>query len=199
MWLSFIRRPVITSKQKSTLQMSQFGCMLRLLYVSLRAQKSFASIRYFIDRFPCIGQDLQTDILQMEFVEFQSTRDSDLPTDLYFIKNADGSERCRPMEQQWNMIAKEMKDLNQSCRFKQLPVVMKRILLIPVSNASCERVFSTVKTNRTMFRGSMLPATLESLMILKARGGECYNFEPSNDLLKKAKSAAYKSLNPADE
>lgn len=84
-------------------------------------------------------------------------------------------------------------------KYKNLVQVMKSILCIPHSNAGCERVFSLVRKNHTDYRGTMGIKTLESLLINKmdiiSSDKPCFmqNFSP--ELLKKAKSATYVSLN----
>jgi hypothetical protein len=80
-------------------------------------------------------------------------------------------------------------------RFSCLSRVILSILLIPVSNCGCERIFSQVRRNKTDFRGSMGPKTLDSLMILKSRkDGPCHKTVFSNELLRKCKSACRKQL-----
>ena len=75
---------------------------------------------------------------------------------------------------------------------------MMAIMLIPVSNAACVRIFSLVRKNKTDFRASMGNETLETLIILKEKNSACHEKELSNDLLKKYKSATVASLQPAN-
>ena len=49
---------------------------------------------------------------------------------------------------------------------------MLGIITIPHSSAHCERVFSTVRKNRTDQRSSLNDKTLESLLVLKGRTGK---------------------------
>ncbi|KAL8598756.1 hypothetical protein ACOMHN_033320 [Nucella lapillus] len=76
-------------------------------------------------------------------------------------------------EQLWAQITK-VKDCNEAMRFQVLPRVMLGILLLPVSNAACERVFSVARRNRTVFRSSMGKDTTEALLVLKSKGGACF-------------------------
>lgn len=96
-------------------------------------------------------------------------------------------------EEQWANIGK-IKDCTGSFRFKLLSSVMLSILLIPVSNASCERMFSCARKNLTEFRGSMGRDTTEALLILKSCEGICYNASMDNKLLQKCRSATAASL-----
>lgn len=79
-------------------------------------------------------------------------------------------------------------------RFKVLPWVMLGVLLLPVSNAFCERVFSLARRNRTIFRSSMRKDTTEALLVLKSKGGNCYDTTFDDSLLQKCKKATMQCL-----
>ena len=73
---------------------------------------------------------------------------------------------------------------------------MLGILRFPHSNASCEGIFSAVHRNKTYFRSSMSPETLESVLFAKSHiSGPCYAQSYDADFLKKAKSATTVTLN----
>lgn len=59
----------------------------------------------------------------------------------------------------WVEISK-LTDTESVPRFPNLPKVMLSILTIPYSNASCERIFSWVRKNKTHQRSSMTAETL---------------------------------------
>ena len=86
---------------------------------------------------------------------------------------------------------KQLSPLKQKClvfvsRFPLLCKVMASILLIPVSNASCERVFSFVRKSKTIFRSSLSTGSTEALTILKVQGMKT---PLTNDLLEKCAKA----------
>ncbi|KAL8574497.1 hypothetical protein ACOMHN_036518 [Nucella lapillus] len=68
------------------------------------------------------------------------------------------------------------------------------ILLLPVSNAACERVFSVARRNRTVFRSSMGKDTTEALLVLKSKGGACFENTFADNVLTKCKAATKNSL-----
>jgi hypothetical protein len=72
---------------------------------------------------------------------------------------------------------------------------MACILVIPHSNCDCERVFSSVRKNKTDFRKRMTPHMVESLLQVKQNSlGPCFERKYSEDFLKRAKCATYLGL-----
>ena len=72
---------------------------------------------------------------------------------------------------------------------------MLGILAIPHSSSHCERIFSTVRKNRTDQRASLSDDTLKALLILKSQPGHptdgaCQN---SQDRLAALKGAYYQA------
>ena len=67
------------------------------------------------------------------------------------------------------------------------------VLVIPHSNASEERVYSMVHTNKTPFRPSLsLDGTLSSIITVKlGLDDPCEKFEPGKELLAKAKKSTW--------
>ena len=68
---------------------------------------------------------------------------------------------------------------------------MKGLLTIPHSNAHCERIFSSIRKNRTDQRAILGDGTLEALLVVKNMS------EPhklSNNTLRCMKGVYYRSL-----
>lgn len=64
--------------------------------------------------------------------------------------------------------------------------------VVNLSNAEEVRIFCDVCKNKTKFRANLSKDTLPSILTRKTNGFnkmDCYRFEPSKDLLQKAKSA----------
>lgn len=143
------------------------------------------NINFFVKRFPSLllkkenETDSQaTDQLQNQFQEFQL---ADLPLEL---PDSDLDREDR----KWVHIGK-MKQFGAP-QFDRLAKVMLGILTLPHSNASCERIFSQIRKNKTDFRGSMGSDTLNAIIIAKANTkGHCYTQKFSRETLEKAKSA----------
>ncbi|XP_074653502.1 uncharacterized protein LOC141907677 [Tubulanus polymorphus] len=163
--------------------------------ISLRGTTKFRDMKYFIDRFPCLRDNFDLDVIEAEFNDYQTLKEEDLPLDLFIIPSATEMKDPvhRPAEEQWKLMA-QLIDCTGSQRFNVLPRLMMIILLIPVANACCERVFSTVRKNKTDFRSCLAPDTLEALMLLKSRGGICHLNNHSETLLRKCKSTTRLSL-----
>ncbi|KAL8616083.1 hypothetical protein ACOMHN_064633 [Nucella lapillus] len=164
--------------------------------IKLKETALFSSLDYFMERFPCllpheVGEDESPqealtrakDQLQAEFTDYQSW---EVPSHLM-------TEEKVATEQLWAQITK-VKDCNEAMRFQVLPRVMLGILLLPVSNAACERVFSVARRNRTVFRSSMGKDTTEALLVLKSKGGACFENTFADNVLTKCKAATKNCL-----
>jgi len=79
--------------------------------------------------------------------------------------------------------------------FAKLSKVMLGILTIPHSNASCERIFSCVRKNKTDQRASLSADTLDALLVLKMKSGDINSRTYSTEELRQIKSCYYNSLN----
>lgn len=99
----------------------------------------------------------------------------------------------QPNNKVWSDICKIKDELGQY-NYDRLSILTKSILVIPHSNAVCERIF---RKNRTDFRGSMSDKTLESILIRKQEmaAKPCFVQQFDETFLTRAKHATYKSLN----
>lgn len=151
---------------------------------------SFSSLKFFIEKFPCIlpREESETvyeaiDNLENEFLSFQTF---EISKEIFNLERPD---------EQWAMIGKEHGSLGKPM-FRRLSKAMLGILTFPHSNASCERVFSQVRRNKTDFRSSLNTSTLQSILIAKSHiSNVCYEQKYPVDFLKKAKSATMCGLN----
>jgi hypothetical protein len=122
--------------------------------ISLRSTATFSALRFFLDKFPCILETAQcsVDVVQVEFCDYQVEQ---------FSEEIMGMERVD--SSQWVAIGK-LRNAAGRPRFENLSAVMAAVLVIPHSNCDCERVLSTVRKNKTDFRGSMKPGSLQHLL-----------------------------------
>ena len=75
-------------------------------------------------------------------------------------------------------------------RLGVLAKVAKSLLVLPNSNADCERAFSIVKKINTEFRSELKNDTICSLLACKFnQNSNCFEYSPSIDVLKVAKQA----------
>lgn len=78
-----------------------------------------------------------------------------------------------------------------SKRFPTLCKLAKSCLVLPVSNAEVERIFSMLKKVQTEFRSELANDTICSLLCCKQNTDfPCHKFDPSDSVLKAAKAAA---------
>ena len=76
-----------------------------------------------------------------------------------------------------------------------LSYVALALLSLPVSNAACERVFSSVHLIKTKQRNRFSTKGVASLITAKeGLSGQCMNFMPSSDMLKRFDSSIYKNI-----
>jgi hypothetical protein len=79
---------------------------------------------------------------------------------------------------------------NERKRFNVLSKLAKALLVLPNSNADCERAFSIVKKNHTEFRSELKNGTLCSLLSCKFnQNHHRYEYVPSAEVLQSAKKA----------
>ena len=160
--------------------------------VSKRKESDFSSIRFFVNRFPCLlptGAKIMD--LQMQFLRYQVDK---LPS---------GVVEADRIDVAWHLIS-QIKDLTTGLpMYGLLCRVMLAILVIPHSNADSERIFSCVRKNQTEFRPNMGVHLLESLIVTKvdrsAKKTPCYEQTYSKEILTRAKSATFKSLQKEDK
>ncbi|XP_021376724.1 uncharacterized protein LOC110465317 [Mizuhopecten yessoensis] len=149
--------------------------------ISLKETANQCALMYFIDRFPCLGAGVRKDVLIEQFTLYQS----------YNVEAC--VKDTQRIDETWREMGK-IKDENDNALFTELSKVMLGIITIPHSSAHCERVFSTVRKNRTDQRSSLNDKTLESLLVLKGRAGKPDNRHHDRDILKRLKGAYYRSL-----
>ena len=145
-------------------------------------QKSFSSVSYFTTRFAALKPYCTMDELEEQFSNIQVE-------DLSSVLQLDRAD------EQWAMIGK-ITDVTGNLRYPDLTKLAQSVLLIPHSNASCERVFSNVRKVRTDFRGSMSASTLEAICTVKMdmqnSQTSCYEGTYTREETKAAKKATMK-------
>ena len=139
----------------------------------------------------------ELDFLFEEFIDFQLLQPNDISPTVWekatVTVDEDKHVIGHRMDIIWHHLS-TMKAPDGTLRFSRLCQVAKLVMVIPHSNAEEERIFSMVRKNKTSFRPSLDPkGTLSSILTIKlASTGEtsqCY--EPSKEVLRKAKSATW--------
>ena len=175
------------------------GVLIHSAFVNFpqRENCEFADVEFFIQRFNLNFGSKYLNELQEEFLAYQLLSEGDIPQTIWdnacVVEKEDGEEerRYHRMDVVWGYLA-TMKSADGQLMFKRLSKVAKLVLVLPHSNAGEERVFSMVRKNKTSFRSSLsMEGTLSSILTVKLADINAVKFEPSSELLKKAKRATW--------
>jgi len=139
---------------------------------------STENLRYFVNKFPAlIPPSATVDSIIEQFTLYQST-------DLRDCENVHSH-----VDQWWVEIGRK----HQQLQF--LSQVMCGILCLPHSSAHCERIFSTVRKNKTDQRASLSEDTLDSLLVVKHQSERSKEREFTPAQIDRLKGCYYQSLN----
>ncbi|KAL5477399.1 hypothetical protein EMCRGX_G002180 [Ephydatia muelleri] len=158
---------------------------------------TFSQVEYFVQRF---GELLpftparELELLQEEFTDYQLLMHDAIPSDVWnkAVTDEDEHTTYHRMDIVWHHLS-SLKAPDGNPRFNRLSKIAKVVLVIPHSNAQEERIFSMVRKNKTCFRPNLDPkGTLSSILTVKlATKQECHQYEPTKEVLNKAKSATW--------
>lgn len=165
-----------------------------------RKNALWSDVEYFIDQYSDIlnFDDQQVDLLFEEFTDYKTFQISELPdnalTDALLEEYEDRDEYR--LDVIWYHLYHLKSLVGSNFRFRNLFSVAHLVLVTPHSNAGIERVYALIKKNkregsdrnRLDIEGS-LSAILAVKMDQPEAFNKCYDFKPSEDLLKKAKKA----------
>lgn len=153
--------------------------------ISLRQNVSYTSVEYFVCRFPKLIDESQLDRLEEEFAAYQ------------FENFADDIVNCSRPDVCWWKISQLKNDSGQM-KYGALSKIMFAVLTVPHSNASTERIFSSVRKNHTEFRPSLSTESLSALLVQKVKtasdGDVCFKKKFSQKQLQAAKHATKQHL-----
>ena len=140
-----------------------------------------------------INNPTAMDTLEEEFLVYQAMSEADIPAHIWKESKVeekldnDNAETVtyHRMDMIWGSLQEKLPNLSK---------VALGVLTIPHSNAGEERVFSTIRKNKTDFRSNLdLRSSLSSIMTIKMNKPEdlltCHRFKPSKNLLSKCKAA----------
>lgn len=151
-----------------------------------RLNRTFSSVEYFVSRFPSILEHLNMDSVNDQFLSYQTMREEDIPDSL---KDDPDGGPCN-IDKLWGYLKDLKKPGTNICEFDLLFKVANVVLTIPHSNAGEERIFSLINKNKTSSRSSLsLDGTLSSLITVKTHIEEPLKWQPSEELIKKAKQS----------
>ena len=157
--------------------------MAKFIDVKSREHVNFSHVQYFVERFPilsCYKEPVMNQLLEKEFIDYQMLRDDDITN---VLCSSDFGHA-------WKLLHEMKSDVTDVKKFGNLSKVVESVLAIPNSNAQSERIFSMINKNSTKFRSCLnIDKTVNSIITTKCTLENIENFEPSKELLIKAKKA----------
>ena len=162
-----------------------------------RRSTTFAEASFFVERYSNILNlsVREIELLHDEFVDYQLMNESDLPDDVRQAATVqlddDGNAVSFRMDIIWGYLG-NLK-VNDYPRYKTLSKLAKLILVLPHSNAEEERAFSIIRKNKTCFRGNLdINRTLSAIMTIKKNSSTpCFQYQPSNEVVKSSKKVTW--------
>ncbi|CAL1672176.1 unnamed protein product [Lasius platythorax] len=137
-------------------------------------QFEIKSLQPVIKRFPILNDYVNSQSLDNEWQEHG-----------LFDYAIFGLDAGKPANEYWKKVF-ELKNAMGMPLFNHLKKVMQLLLVLPFSNASVERVFSTLKNCKTENRNSMNAETVISCLVTKQGiedEGDCIKFNPTKKML----------------
>ena len=129
-----------------------------------------------------LPQVIKVDEIHILMEEFMNYCISPLSPDMKSITEVD---------QYWHAVSK-IRNLTGAMRYPMLSTLAKAILVLPHGNADTERLFSHVGLNKTKLRNSLSVSTLNALLMVQFnRQQKCFEFKPSDELLRRCKNATH--------
>ena len=155
-------------------------------------------MKYFLNKFPALSfTSAETDSLREEFDDYKTLTDEEVKIESCsidieykdYLGNVVKNKDYR-MDKIWGNIGHLQSPGSEGVRrFTLLTKVASIPLAVPHSNADEERIFSSVRKDKTDFLSSMeLDRTLSSLLICPLNNeGDCLSYEPSSSVVVKSK------------
>lgn len=94
-----------------------------------------------------------------------------------------GLDKNLSVEKYWQKVF-ELKNCVGDLRFGNLKIVIQLLLVLPYSNASVERVFSSIKNIKTDHRNRLKTDTLNALLLTSEGVENIVTYEPSQNIIK---------------
>ena len=140
-----------------------------------------------------------------EFIDYQTLSNNEIPNTAFDdAKVVDGTIDEEEffhyrMDILWWHLSNLTMPNTSAKHFKCLPKLAEMVLVLPLSNAELERLFSAVRKNKADSRSFLkLDGNLSSVLAMKSKYPEsrkpCFKWEPDNEIIKCAKSATINTI-----
>ena len=151
--VAYLRRISASTLKDDVIKSLTFTC------VPICQKATLDELSILVTQFPNVIPQEDITQLDTEFVEYQCTSEIDLPSYLNENKTSNRIDFI------WHEITKIIDQCTVQPKFKHLPKLMKFLLSVPLSNAYCESIFSTVKKICTDDRHSLGKHVKEGVLI----------------------------------
>lgn len=172
---------------KSRLPLSELFEQMQFLDPQNVVYKGFTSLSKTVSKFPNLVHETDIQALDSEYRELK------LDKTVADLLESGGSSDPTPMntERFWGHISK-INNADGTKKYSHLVDFVKAMLILPMSNTACERLFSqmnNIKTDlRNKFKNEHVAAILHVKQAVQEQGG-CVNFTPSNNMIKNAQNS----------
>ena len=154
-----------------------------------RLEKSFDSVEFFVHSYPNLFPHMDINRLNEQFLNYQLLSADEIPLS---VKETAGLSEENPhcVGSLWGYLRNVRKPGSSAHKFDLLFKVAEVVMTIPHSNAGEERIFSYINKNKTPSTSSLkLDGMLSTLLLVKTHIENPLNWEPTKELVVKAKKA----------
>lgn len=178
----FLKELCVQLKNRLPVEQSFFS-ELKFLDPQLAVYSEFSTLLPLMERFPNICSSESYQIIDEEYRQLKL--DGDVQNLMSSPSTSGGTIN---VEKFWGDIHK-LRNIDNNVKFDSLAKFAKMMMSLPVSNASCERVFSQVNLVKTDLRNKLKTENVSSLLHVKqglSELGNCTKFKPDSDMIRKA-------------
>ncbi|KAG6439431.1 hypothetical protein O3G_MSEX000767 [Manduca sexta] len=173
----------LCNQLKTRLPLSNVFKDLQFLDPQNVVYKDFVSTVNIANKFPNIVDENNLQKVDGEFREIKFDKSV---TDL-LESGGSSTSTILSVDKFWGAIGK-MVDANGAPKYLNITNLAKALLCFPMSNASCERIFSQLNLNKTKIRNRFLNKHVSALLTIKEgikEHGDCVSFKPTKEMIKK--------------
>lgn len=180
----------LSSQLKTRLPLNDLFKQLQFLAPQDVVHKEFSSIANVVTQFPNLVDEHTIQKIDDEYRQLKLDKDvSDLLES--------GGSNAKPIldiDKFWGAVGK-IRNSNGNLKYVNVSNFVKGLLCLPMSNASCERIFSQINLIKTKTRNRFINKHVASILHVKqgiSEYGDCVSFQPTNEMIKQMTKAMYK-------
>ena len=190
---------------QETFPINDVICVSVWIDFSKRWEVLWDNVEFFVHKYKSVTSinDIDCDTWYNEFIDYQTLSNDEIPNTAFHdakVVDIDEEEVFHyRMDILWWHLSNLTMPNTSAKHFKCLPKLAEMVLVLPLSNAELERLFSAVRKNKTDSRSFLkLDGNLSSVLAMKSKYPEsrkpCFKWEPDNEIIKCAKSATINTI-----